>query len=161
MSITCHWISVQVTFLLRDSVSQIIFGDAGSFQTYLQQYANKNVIFKGGYKNWEINSILEQTDVLVAPSIWYENSPLVIQEAFLGGIPVITSNIGGMSELVKDSENGFTFNVGDEEDLKNKLEMIIENPTILNTLKPNPDNVRSIEEDAENLISIYSRMLEK
>ena len=39
-------------------------------------------------------------DVLVAPSIWPENSPFVIQEAMLSGIPVVGSRIGGIPELM-------------------------------------------------------------
>ncbi|NIN64612.1 MAG: glycosyltransferase, partial [Anaerolineae bacterium] len=35
--------------------------------------------------------ILNQTDVLVAPSIWYENSPIAIMEALTTGTPVVTA----------------------------------------------------------------------
>jgi len=77
----------------------LMFGDVGTLRKYLNGYVDDNVIFRGGYKNWEIDFVLDEIDVLVVPSLWYENSPLVIQEAFLAGIPVITSDLGGMKEL--------------------------------------------------------------
>ena len=136
----------------------LIFGDNGSVRNYLDWYANANVVFKGGFDNRDINQVLQQIDVLVVPSIWYENSPLVIQEAFLAGIPVITSNIGGMAELVKDGINGLTFEVGNIDDLRNKIQHIQNNPTILNEIKPSRNDVRSIEEDALNIHSLYQEL---
>ncbi|MCK4615122.1 MAG: glycosyltransferase, partial [Thermoplasmata archaeon] len=138
-----------------------IFGDAGPLRKYLNGYASENVIFRGGYKNWEIDSVLGEIDVLVVPSIWYENSPLVIQEAFLAGIPVITSNIGGMAELVKDGVNGLTFEVGDVDDLGNKMERILADPTILNDLKPDRHSVRTIEDDATGVMDAYREVLNR
>ena len=51
------------------------------------------------------------------PSIWWENSPLVIQEAFQHGRPVICSDIGGMAEKVTDGVNGLHFRAGDPDSL--------------------------------------------
>ncbi|RUM58804.1 MAG: hypothetical protein DSY60_01000 [Persephonella sp.] len=136
-----------------------IFGSLGNLKTYLESLAGKNIYFMGGFNNEEIDKILDEIDILVVPSIWYENSPLVIQEAFLKGIPVITSNIGGMAELVEDGKNGFLFKIGDIEDLKNKTEMIMENPTILNNLDINPKEVRDIKEDAKSIQRIYEDLL--
>ncbi|MHA1278427.1 MAG: glycosyltransferase family 4 protein [Candidatus Helarchaeota archaeon] len=137
----------------------LIFGEVGSNRKYLSKYSNKDTFFKGSFDNSVINQVLEQIDVLIVPSIWYENSPLVIQEAFLAGIPVITSNLGGMSELVQNGVNGITFEVGNITDLKNAMAQIIDNPKILNNLKPSPSGVNSIKQDAKNLLSIYEDLL--
>jgi glycosyltransferase involved in cell wall biosynthesis len=51
-------------------------------------------------------------DAVIVPSIWWENSPLVIQEALLNRRPVITSDIGGMAEKVRDGLDGFHFQAG-------------------------------------------------
>jgi len=77
-----------------------IYGNVGSQRRFMQQ---PNIQFKGGYDNSNINQVLDEIDVLIVPPIWLENSPLVIQEAFLAGIPVIASNIGGMKELIRGS----------------------------------------------------------
>ena len=60
-------------------------------------------------------------DVLVVPSIWIENSPFVIKEAFAAGVPVVASNLGGMAELVQDGRNGLLFTAGDSADLRRVL----------------------------------------
>ena len=136
-----------------------VFGYYGGLLSYLKQYANERVYFMGGFHNKDIDKVLDQIDVLVVPSIWYENSPLVIQEAFLAGIPVIASNIGGMAELVKDGVNGFTFKVGNIDDLAEKMDFIANNPEILNDIKPDRDSVRSIEDDARSIYEIYKKLV--
>lgn len=137
-----------------------IFGSVGNQLTFLQKYINENVILEGPFDNWDIDEkVLSDIDVLVVPSIWYENSPLVIQEAFMAGIPVITSDIGGMAELVDHEKNGFTFKTGDAEALKSILKRIEDDPTLLNGLHPSGEQVRSIEDDAEFIIRIYKEVL--
>ena len=60
---------------------------------------------------------MARIDWVVVPSIWWENGPLVILEAFQHGRPVICSDIGGMSEKVTDGVNGLHFRRGDPRDL--------------------------------------------
>lgn len=139
----------------------LIFGADGSARQYLEQYANARVIFKGRFDNRDLNDVLSQIDILVVPSIWYENSPLVIQEAFLAGIPVITSNIGGMAELVEDGVTGLTFKMGNVDDLRDKMELIQQDPRILNQLRPSPELVRSIEDDASCILSLYQDLMKR
>jgi len=139
-----------------------IFGSVGDQLEFLQECLGENVIIEGPFKNWEIDErVLSNIDVLVVPSIWYENSPLVIQEAFLAGIPVITSDIGGMKELVEDGKDGFTFKTSDVESLRYVMKCIENDPTILNELKPSRNKVRSIEEDAEYILQTYEEVLGK
>ncbi|RKZ36496.1 MAG: hypothetical protein DRQ41_14400 [Gammaproteobacteria bacterium] len=132
-----------------------IYGNIGSQKRFLQQH---NIQFKGGYDNNSINQVLSEIDVLIVPSIWLENSPLVIQEAFLAGIPVITSNIGGMKELVTDGVNGFLFDVGNAQSLQECIIKIIHNPSILNDLSVLKKDVRTIEDDANFVYGIYKRV---
>lgn len=138
-----------------DNAELLIFGDVSSYEKYLKRYANDKVCFEGPFKNWEIGNVLDRIDVLVAPSLWYENSPLVIQEAFLAGIPVITTDLGGMSELVDDGVDGFLFKVGNMKALADIMKKITRDPTILNGLSPSPNKVRSIEDDARTLRKLY------
>ncbi len=136
-----------------------IFGSIGGQKMFLEKYGNEKVFFDGSFNNWEINEILEKIDVLVVPSLWYENSPLVIQEAFMAGIPVITSDIGGMAELVKNKVNGFTFKTGSKLSLKNVMKTIEDNPLILKNLNVNDVNVRSIQDDACFIQKIYKEVV--
>ena len=133
-----------------------IYGGIGVQKRFLE---TENICFKGSYDNNTINQVLEDIDVLIVPSIWYENAPLVIQEAFLAGIPVITSNIGGMSELVEDGVSGFTFEVGNSQDLEKIIRKISDNPTLLNELKNVRNSVVDIEDDVKEIINIYEGLL--
>jgi glycosyltransferase involved in cell wall biosynthesis len=133
-----------------------IYGNIGVQKRFLE---TKNIIFKGQYNNNNINEVLKNIDVLIVPSIWYENAPLVIQEAFLAGVTVITSDIGGMAELVKDKINGFTFKVGSSEELKILIKKISNNPTILNNLVSSKDIVVDIKDDVKEIVKIYEALL--
>src|SRR5262249_5758481 len=68
----------------------------------IQAGQRSSVVFRGAYDNENVGAVLADIDVLVVPSLWYENSPLTIQEAFLSSVPVITADKGGMAEAVRD-----------------------------------------------------------
>jgi len=148
------------TAIPDESARLLVFGSAGSTTPFLQRLGNDRVRFMGGYDNRDIDRTLSEIDVLVAPSIWYEVSPLVIQEAFLAGIPVITTGIGGMAELVTDGVNGFTVPPGDQNALEAVMRSIIENPEILNRIRPSRDSVVPIEKHGDIIRSIYGRVLD-
>lgn len=133
-----------------------IYGDIGNQKRFLE---HKHITFKGGYDNNNINHVLSEIDVLVVPSIWLENSPLVIQEAFLAGVPVITSNLGGMKELVTDGVNGFLFEANNAKSLRNCVLKIHHDPTLLNDFLISRDDVRSIKDDALFTLNIYKELI--
>lgn len=83
--------------------------------------AHRNVEFRGPYNHSDVFRLMQSCDYVVVPSRWWENSPLVIQEAFQAGRPPIVSSIGGMAEKVLDGENGIHFEVGDANDLADKI----------------------------------------
>lgn len=58
---------------------------------------------------------------LVVPSIWYENFPRTIVEAFACGLPVIASRIGALTDLVREGETGLLFEAGNSFDLADKM----------------------------------------
>jgi len=82
---------------------------------------NKKIIFHGWKSGKELLAVLASADLLVAPSLCYENSPNVIYEALSMGIPVLTSRIGGAGELIVEDKNGWTFPAGRFDLLKKKL----------------------------------------
>lgn len=121
---------------------------------------NPNIFIMGELKEEDKRKAFEGIDVLIVPSICYENCPLVINEAFMAKIPVITSNLGGMAELVKDGEYGFTFPVGDSEQLANKIQLFIKNPDLKNHLSANLPDVKDIQTHTEEIIQLYYRLKE-
>ncbi len=74
--------------------------------------APPNIELHGPYANGRVAALMEGVDAVLVPSIWWENSPLVIQEAFRAGRPVICSDIGGLAEKVRDGVDGFHFAAG-------------------------------------------------
>lgn len=75
----------------------------------------------GPYQPHELRRRMAGVDWVVVPSIWWENSPMVIQEAFVCGRPLVVSDIGGMREKVKDGINGVHAPVGNAQQWKHTL----------------------------------------
>jgi glycosyltransferase involved in cell wall biosynthesis len=119
---------------------------------------NPHIQIMGELKEDDKQRAFSDMDVLILPSICYENCPIVINEAFIAKIPIITSNIGGMAELVSDSEGGLTFPVGDAEMLAVKIQMFIDDPQIGDLLSIKIPEVKSIEDHANEISRIYSSL---
>ena len=76
---------------------------------------------RGAYQNNRVLELMADYDWIVVPSVWWENSPVVIQEALAIGKPILSSRIGGMAEKVEDGVTGLTFEPGSASDLAAKL----------------------------------------
>jgi glycosyltransferase involved in cell wall biosynthesis len=105
--------------------------------------AGGRVRFHGPYDNAKVHRLMRSVDAVVVPSIWWENSPVVIQEALANERPVICSDIGGMAEAVRDGLDGLWFSAGDSMSLAEVLMGISHSPEILTRLgttlrKPRP-----------------------
>lgn len=86
-------------------------------------------------------------------------SPLVIQEAFAAGIPVIGSSACGIAEQVKHGENGLLFEFNQLSSLKKQLERLIENPSLLEFFRQNIPPVRSFEQVTEETLAVYNSVI--
>jgi glycosyltransferase involved in cell wall biosynthesis len=135
-------------------------GNIHSYDDFKHVAAQGNVTYEGIMTEKEKPRILRMIDGLIVPSIWYENAPLVIQEAFIAGVPVICSNIGGMKEFVRDGQDGLHFKVGNSGDLRKALEKCIQNPSYLRGMNPLPRNFLSVEEHVSRLNPLYRRCVE-
>ncbi|ODS37367.1 hypothetical protein BEH94_07780 [Candidatus Altiarchaeales archaeon WOR_SM1_SCG] len=137
-------------------------GDYASTLKGLAKNDNR-IIFYGKLPNQEVQRFYKESDVVVVPSICYENSPTVIYESFRAGTPVISSNIGGIPELIKDNHNGFLFEAGNIIRLREILENIIENPEQLKDLSKNAfEAVKQYDMNKHigQLIKIYKEAIE-
>jgi glycosyltransferase involved in cell wall biosynthesis len=139
-----------------------IWGDLGTFPDYKAQLMAMekpdNLVFEGRFDNSKIAEVLAQVDVLVVPSIWFENSPLTIHEAFLAGIPVLASDQGGMAELVEDGVNGLHFRMGDAADLRAKILRLAREEGLLASLRAFP-HIKTIAEDTDLMERRYEKLL--
>ncbi|WP_244492267.1 glycosyltransferase family 4 protein [Aureimonas sp. AU12] len=78
--------------------------------------AHAFLTYAGAYNNNSVHRLMSECDYVVIPSKWWENSPVVIQEAYGAGAPVICTGIGGMAEKVPDGVSGLHFRLGDAAD---------------------------------------------
>lgn len=120
---------------------------------------DKRIHFMGEIENNKIASVYAGIDVLIVPSIWYENAPLVIMEALASHIPVLASRIGGIPELIKEGSNGLLFDPRNRDDLRRKLELFFEDPGVLSRLRQGTKALRGIEENAQDMENIYEELL--
>lgn len=124
------------------------------------------VVFLGEYVNTNLaKEVFAQVNCIVVPSIWGENSPLVIHEAQACKIPVITANFGGMAEYVHHFENGLLFEHRNANDLAQKILFAIQNPEKMQVLGQRgylystTGQVPNITEHCEQLVGIYNSVL--
>lgn len=115
----------------------------------------KNIKFFGKYFSEEIKDIYTQIDIMVLPSICNDTAPQTIFESYAGGIPIIGPNIGGFPDFIEHDKNGLLFEPGDSEDLKEKMEYILENPGKIEDYRKNIPKLKTIEENAKELIELY------
>ncbi|KQV34933.1 MULTISPECIES: glycosyltransferase family 4 protein [unclassified Rhizobium] len=83
--------------------------------------AGDRVRFYGAYQNADVPRLMRSVDWVILPSVWWENSPMVIQEALLHRRPMICSDIGGLAEKVREGEDGLHFRAGSSQDLADRI----------------------------------------
>ncbi|MBX6366509.1 MAG: glycosyltransferase family 4 protein [Rhodospirillales bacterium] len=121
----------------------------------LVEKAGRRAKFYGSYRNDEMPRLMQQVDWVIVPSIWWENSPLVIQEAFLHGRPLIVADIGGMAEKVTHGTNGLHFRVGSAEDLADRIAEALTTPGLWERLREGAPKPISHQEAAEQHLALY------
>ena len=114
--------------------------------------------FCGTFPNSRIGEVFSQLDALVVPSLWHENSPLVIYSAQAAGCPVIASDMAGMSEVIMHGDNGLLFRAGNVHELAACINSLLEKPDLLQQLSTNARRPLSIEEYADKLVHVYTEL---
>jgi glycosyltransferase involved in cell wall biosynthesis len=120
--------------------------------------SQSQVTLVGRYDHAELAALMANIDWVMVPSIWWENAPLVIQEAFAHGRPVICSDIGGMAEKVSDGVNGLHFRAGDARSLAQTIRRAVETPGLWDQLRRGIPQVYTMAEHAASLIDIYQSL---
>jgi glycosyltransferase involved in cell wall biosynthesis len=117
------------------------------------------ITFGGSYEHSELPKLIANVGWVIVPSIWWENSPLVIQEAFMHARPVICSDIGGMAEKVTDGVDGLHFRVGDPMSLARTLERAANSHDLWDDLRRGIPDVYDIGAHAKSLIATYEELV--
>lgn len=117
------------------------------------------ITFPGPFEPEHAARVYRAIDVLVVPSIWMENSPLVIHEAYQSGRPVIGSRIGGIAELVRDGWDGLLFEPGSSPALGDALRRVIAEPACLQLFASRLPRVKAIEDDCLEWEARYAEVI--
>ncbi|HEU0157547.1 MAG TPA: glycosyltransferase, partial [Stellaceae bacterium] len=113
------------------------------------------VRFSGPYARRDLRRLMAAVDWVVVPSIWWENAPLVIEEALAHRRPVICSNIGGMAEKVRPGKDGFHFPVGDAAALAALIARLGGDDKIWAALRKTMRPPPTIAETADRHLALY------
>lgn len=154
--------------VLVDAISKIkknnfvvkIFGkyDKNYVSCLMEKYSDLPIEFTGRYRPEDLPEILKQIDVMVLPSICNDTAPQTIFESFSGGVPIIASDIGGFPDFVMHEKNGLLFEAGNSDDLAEKIDSVLSNPEQLVNYKKNILKLKTITENACELIALYNKL---
>lgn len=149
--------------LLRGSFEVVVAGDpevGPEYHARLQRAATGlPVRFTGLFERDHLPRAYAALDVLVVPSLWPENSPLVIHEAFMHGVAVVGARQGGIPGLVIDGVNGFTYDPSSAPALAAVLQRFVDDPALAARLAARAPAIKSIEEDAGEWEARYAALL--
>lgn len=149
-----------------------IFGRANGQSTNalksLAENSKNKIEFSGEYINHNLaNDVFSKVDCIVVPSIWGENSPLVIHEAQSCKIPVITASFGGMKEYVQHNVNGLLFEHRNTSSLAEQMKYAVSNPDKMNQLgergylHSEDGSVSNIQDHCKELEKLYQKFTQK
>lgn len=143
-----------------------VYGDPGLLPGYTEKLkkmaeGDGRIEFLGHFPNEKIGEVFAGIDVLVVPSIWYENTPLVIYSAFAASTPVIATNLGGMSEVVSHGVNGLLFEKGDSKGLSALLKSCALDRGLVEGLSKNVQPPKSMRKYADELEEVYVDVIGK
>jgi glycosyltransferase involved in cell wall biosynthesis len=152
--------------LARRPVELKIYGEMDVSREYTQNLIKMSsgypmIKFCGTFPNDKIGEIFSSMDALIVPSLWHENSPLVIYSAQAAGCPVVASNMAGISEIIEHEKNGLLFEAGDPSQLAAAIETLLNNGGLLQKLSNNAKRPLSIQDYVAKLTEIYSGLIRK
>lgn len=125
----------------RNGAKLTVYGTPGGYPDYYetvlgQMNDDPDITFRGQLPLGRLDRAFANADYFVLPSLWHENSPLILMDAIQSGTPVIASSVGGVSDLVRDGFNGLLFPMGNQGALTDTLQLAIQSPELGEQLRP-------------------------
>jgi glycosyltransferase involved in cell wall biosynthesis len=140
-----------------------IHGDTSVFPEYVarlrQEAAGAAIVFHNGFERDRSSEIYRDLDVLVVPSLWPENSPLVVHEAFMHAVPVVAARVGGLAGLIRDGVDGLLYDAFSPEALRASLQQLVDDRALLHALSRRAPGVKTIADDAREWDARYQRVI--
>lgn len=158
-----HVLLDAVRRLANDTYELQIHGDVKVFPDYVaglrRRAEGMPVRFMGRFDEAQAMAVYGGFDVLVVPSLWLENSPLVIHEAFQAGVPVVGSRIGGTVDLVTDGVNGRLYDPAAPAELAAILSALAGNRAPLAAWASALPSIKTIDDEAREWERIYEEVI--
>jgi glycosyltransferase involved in cell wall biosynthesis/MoaA/NifB/PqqE/SkfB family radical SAM enzyme len=132
-------------------------GEVGRRIEWLHEYRNQDLV----------GDVFDRCDAIVVPSVWVENSPLVIHEAQQARVPVVTANVGGMAEYVHHEVNGLLFEARSVPSLAEQMQRFVEAPELAERLGArgylysDSGDIPSIEEHVREVERLYEQVRQR
>ncbi len=149
---------------LRERASLALHGpeptDLGYRETLRELAACSGATLGGPLDRAGVADALRRLDLLIVPSLWFENQPLVILEALAARTPLAVSDLGGMAELVEPGVSGFRFPLGDAAALSGLLGDLIRAPERLDGLYRLPVALPSVDDQLDAVEQVYRELTE-
>lgn len=118
-----------------------------------------NIELLGFLNQSKLSRAISNSNFVIVPSLWYENMPYSILEAFANGKPVIASKIGGIPEIVRSGKNGFLFRPGNSQEFANKIQFLWDRPKLVKKFglraKSNVEDKYNPETHYNKLMGLY------
>ena len=138
----------------------IVIGGGDLLPELQDQYKTmSNIEFKGQMEWNDFKPIIEGARFMVIPSEWSENNPLTVIESQCLGTPVLGARIGGIPEMIRENVTGMTFESGNVEDLKEKIQTMWDAPFNYKSIAEYAVNQYSSEAHYEKLMEYYQGKL--
>jgi len=160
-----HVLCEAIRLVPRDlSLTVRIYGSEKLFPDYVKKLKqivkdDSRICFAGTFPPDWLQNILCDLDVLIVPSLWYENTPLVIHCAQAARVPVVASDLEGLNELVIDGENGFLFERGNPEQLAKIIERLCLDRHLVANMSKKTKPPMSMTAYGDRLEKIYGEIL--
>ena len=140
-----------------------IFGPEDQSPDYMKTLRGKaaglSIFFRGTFPKEHMAAILSGLDFLVIPSTWHENSPLVLLYALACHVPVIVSDVAGLTEFIEPGRSGYIFTRGDINDLARVLKKIVDAPDESRSLSSTTAYTKTTMNMSEEVLNIYKAVL--
>jgi glycosyltransferase involved in cell wall biosynthesis len=148
---------------LKNKISLSVAGEGTELEKYKKLYKDENNLkFLGWLNERKLEEEFKRTNIVIVPSICYENSPTIIYQAINFEIPVLASNIGGTPELITNQKEQL-FKPADSLDLYNKIKKAFYNyKDLKNKTSTNKEKIEELNSEnySNKIVQLFKRTKE-